>query len=74
MDRFTWVPGFDVGIEKMNSQHRALFQKMQDLDNLNHKSAPKANVLAAFDELLHLTEQHFASEEKTMQDLGFVAL
>ncbi len=66
---FEWDDKFSVGEERLDNQHKYLFQlsnKIQDAD----KSEGKHYVM----ELFKYTKIHFGEEEDHLKDIGFTGL
>ncbi len=71
---FVWSARLDVGVEAMNDEHRVIVDKMNRIERLADKGAPKQELQAAIDDLGHYTAQHFADEEAFMARVGFPQL
>jgi len=74
MSFYQWSESMSVGVELIDSDHKALI----DLINLLHKSvsddSTKQSLQDVFDRLIAYTEIHFSREEKVMQACGFPGL
>ena len=70
---YTWTPSMSVGIDALDSDHKALTALINRLheDLKAGRAAPLEPVL---DRLLAYVEFHFAREEKVMEACGFPGL
>jgi CRP/FNR family transcriptional regulator len=70
-DFLVWDPHFLIGIDAIDQQHQQLF----DIGNRFHAAwqqhARRAVTRRLFDELLEYAGQHFAEEERLMQEIGY---
>ena len=71
MAYYEWTKALDMGVEPMNSEHKILISHMNDLYDLNARSAPKDEVLREFDGLMDYAVEHFRDEEKFMDSIRF---
>ena len=74
MSFYEWSDSMSVGVDLIDSDHKALI----DLINLLHDSVVgeggKQSAQDVFDRLIAYTEIHFAREEKVMEACGFSGL
>lgn len=72
MSVFDWDPvKFDVGVAKMNAEHKVLVDLMNSIHARNAAGAPKAELQGLLQRLGEATTRHFKSEEACMQALAF---
>lgn len=75
MGVFDWDPvKFDVGVGKMNAEHKVLIDLMNALHARNAAGASKAELQGLIEQLATATQRHFKSEEAYMESLAFPAL
>ncbi len=71
MSFYEWSESMSVGVELIDSDHKALI----DLINLLHEAVSgednEQSLQDVFDRLIAYTEIHFSREEKVMQACGF---
>ncbi len=60
-----------TGNEMIDSQHRELIQKINDLLKSCEKSNDKAVAVKTLDFLMDYTEYHFNAEEQLQKDIGY---
>ncbi len=69
MTLFAWQDIYSVGVEKIDAQHRNLF----DIANRFHEActarAAHSRLLQIFDELVSYTAIHFADEESMLREM-----
>ncbi len=68
MDQFVWKPSFEIGIEKIDQEHKRL------LTHLNKGIANQNITNDIFDELKKYAEFHFSDEENLMDRIGYPGL
>ena len=68
---FAWNKNFDLQIPSINEEHKEIFARMAQIENLSKNFADKKAVLAAFDNLVEYTLEHFQSEEAFMRKINF---
>ncbi len=72
MSVFDWDPvKFDVGVEKMNAEHKVLVDLMNAIHSRNAAGASKSELQALIQKLAAATQRHFTAEEAYMQSLSF---
>ncbi len=72
MSNIVWLPSMSVGIDKWDSDHKALLELINRLDQtLQARMFDAAVVRQAIDTLVDYAEIHFASEERAMEQLGY---
>ncbi len=69
--KFAWQPGYDIGVEDMNNEHKHLLGLMSKLhdDYLGKRSF--TTQLQTLEELLSYTIKHFSDEERYFDSIGF---
>lgn len=71
MEKMKWSSALDVGIEAMNVEHQRLIDRMNRLME-DWEAGSEHSVLASdLSELLNYTKQHFASEERLLDDSNY---
>ncbi|MGM0442605.1 MAG: bacteriohemerythrin [Fibrobacterota bacterium] len=60
-------PSYDVQVPKMNSDHDRIFQLIDAVSKTVKADAPRKNLVQDLQNLQSFTEEHFAREEKLMQ-------
>ena len=71
MTLLEWKDEFSLGVPTMDAEHRRLVDAMNRVHELANAGADKAATDAAIDELVRLTEEHFADEERHMERIGY---
>lgn len=72
MSVFNWDPvKFDVGVAKMNAEHKVLVDLMNTIHARNAAGASKSELQGLLQRLAEATTRHFKSEEAYMQSLAF---
>lgn len=71
---FEWDSALDVGVAEMNEQHKMLIGLMEALYQKNLASHPKAELIAAIDDLVNYVVKHFHDEEHYMASIQFPTL
>lgn len=74
MSYFEWDNRYDLGIDKMNTEHRGLISLMNQLYDLNTSGASHAKLKADLLELERRTVEHFDHEEKYQASINFPGL
>ncbi|MCP4502534.1 MAG: hemerythrin family protein [Deltaproteobacteria bacterium] len=74
MSLFVWSDVFSVGVSQIDTQHKALIDRMNLLYDYHVQQAPKAKVIAALDDLVGYTVKHFTWEEAAMRKAGYAGL
>lgn len=65
MEQLVWKPGFAIGIEEIDRQHKLLFT------HLNEALASHTDTAGIFDNLKAYAETHFSGEEKLMRKIEY---
>ena len=71
MEKIRWKDEYSVGIEKIDHQHRHLFEIINKL--IDHSGASKDSglVTETLTEMLNYAKEHFTTEEELMQEYGY---
>ncbi len=75
MSFMTWNESFSVGVETIDQQHSGLFGMVNELHTAMMKGQAKEVVGSLLDKLVKYTVEHFAYEERMMDEAkypGFV--
>jgi hemerythrin len=67
MPLFTWDPIYSVGEEKIDAQHKQLFDIANRFKKMCSAHADRASLLRVYKELLDYTAVHFADEEALLR-------
>ncbi|QOP41480.1 bacteriohemerythrin [Sulfurimonas marina] len=62
-----------VAYDEMNAVHAEEVELLNNIENLLENSAPPEQINVAVDLLLDHTREHFANEERLMQEINFPA-
>jgi len=65
-----WNENFETGIEKIDSQHRELFRKLDQLELDLYSGRAKLEIQRTIDFLEEYINTHFEDEEKIMIEAG----
>ncbi|MBX3721741.1 MAG: hemerythrin family protein [Turneriella sp.] len=71
---FEWNEKIQLGVIRMDEEHKTLIAFMNALHSLNETNAGKDRVLAKFDELIRYAGKHFADEEAYMKEIAYAKL
>jgi CRP/FNR family transcriptional regulator, anaerobic regulatory protein len=66
-----WDPGYSIGIDAIDRQHRELFDISHRFYDAWRQHARRAALRRIFDELLEYVGYHFAEEERLMERVHF---
>lgn len=70
MSRLQWYSWFEIGNERIDSEHRIFLNLIHSVeDSFNNKASEK--ISRAISELLKYTDFHFSSEENIMLDYSY---
>jgi len=69
--RFSWQPGYDVGVEDMNDEHKGLLKLMARLEQEWTRGGAVKEQFAILEELSAYTIKHFRHEEDFFDSIGF---
>ena len=71
MHLFCWNPRLALGVDEIDTDHRAILDAMADLRRVDGSAASHPALELVFRRLLELTEQHFADEADLMVRIGY---
>lgn len=66
-----WNSRFETGIEPIDSQHRSLFEAVNQLGDAFRTGTVSQQVRESMDFLVNYTEEHFHDEERLMRDWNY---
>ena len=69
--RIEWSQDFSVGVEEIDSQHKELFERINNLDSAMKQGKAKEEVVRLIEFLDEYAIMHFGTEEKYMTDYGY---
>ena len=71
---FGWNDSMSVGVSELDSQHRRLFEIINDLHLAMKSGQSKAVLGQTLDKLVDYTVKHFTAEEALMREKSYPAL
>ncbi len=71
MPLLNWSNGLDIGVNKMNDEHKVLLDLMNKLYDMAGAGKGKAELSKALKELGEYTVKHFSDEEEYMRSISF---
>jgi hemerythrin len=71
MTELAWTPDLAVGVDLIDEQHKALIEKMNELDRAVRHSRGVPKIIKTLDFLIEYTDFHFGTEEKNMAALDY---
>jgi hemerythrin-like metal-binding protein len=66
-----WNPGFSIGVEGIDAQHRALFEQVAAFEAAVAAGRPRRILEELLRYLTSYTNSHFEDEERLMREIGF---
>ncbi len=69
-----WKDSYDIGVEKIDCQHRQLLAKLNEFFDACSKQQGKEQIEETLNFLKDYTLEHFSSEESLMADIDFPEL
>lgn len=69
-----WNSRYETGLPVIDAQHKALFDAVNKLADSFKAGNSAAQIKASMDFLVKYTLEHFRTEEKHMQDIGYPKL
>ncbi|OKP66529.1 hemerythrin [Paenibacillus helianthi] len=69
-----WKDSYDIGVEKIDCQHRQLLVKLNEFFDACTNQQGKEKIEETLKFLKDYTLEHFSDEEKLMQDIEFPEL
>jgi hemerythrin len=74
MKEITWTSDLSVGIELIDSQHKMLIKRLNDLNQSLESGQGPAKIATTLNFLIDYTNFHFTAEEKHMAANGYPEL
>ena len=71
MEKFRWTDKYSLGVEKVDRQHRHLFEIVNKLIERSAASSDSKLVTETLTEMLKYAKEHFTDEEELMQEYGY---
>ena len=71
MEKVSWKDEYSVGVEKIDRQHRHLFEIINKLIDRSGSSSDSKLVSETLTEMLNYAKEHFTTEEELMQEYGY---
>jgi hemerythrin len=71
MEKVFWRDEYSVGVEQFDRQHRHLFEIINKLTAHSHSSSDLKLVSRTLKEMFDYAKEHFADEEKLMQQYAY---
>jgi hemerythrin-like metal-binding protein len=71
MEKVCWKDEYSVGVEKIDRQHRHLFEIINKLIGHSGTSKDPGLVSETLTEMLNYAKEHFSTEEELMQKYGY---
>jgi len=69
-----WEEKFSVGVEKFDSQHKQMLDKVNQLYDEIHSGHDQKRLKELLTQLVVITEKHFADEENDLKDKDYPEL
>lgn len=69
-----WNSQYETGIDRIDSQHKALFQAFNSINDAINAGGAADGIKAGLDFLARYTMEHFPAEETTMRVAGYPKL
>ena len=69
-----WSDDFDVGVQRMNDEHKIIIQLIGELFEKNERNEPFSSVMVTLKELAEYTVKHFKDEEEYMESVNYPQL
>lgn len=74
MAQMQWLPSMEIGVEKLDAQHRRLVDLTNRLDAALSGGDIDGEMGGILADLVVYSHEHFAAEEDFMQQIGFYGL
>ena len=71
---YSWRPDYATGAERIDNQHKQLFDLVNELHDAMMKGKAKDQIQATLDQLISYTLTHFSDEETEMRRAGYPKL
>ena len=69
-----WNSQYETGIDRIDAQHKALFQAFNSINDAINAGGSADGIKAGLDFLARYTMEHFPAEETVMRGMGFPKL
>ena len=74
MSLFEWMPQYSVSVLRFDSEHKKLFELINELHEAMSAGRGRAIVAHVLKELTDYTHRHFSAEEEAMRRAGYPGL
>jgi hemerythrin len=74
MALMTWNSKYSVGVEELDNQHRAFIKALNELHAASMRGEARKVAGPLLRQVVSLAEEHFETEEKLMESIGFPGL
>lgn len=74
MDLFQWKVEYEIGLPKIDAQHRQIVDMLNELHAAKQSDSTPQAIEKTLDGLLQYTRQHFADEEAAMREADYPKL
>ena len=71
---FQWMPEYSVSVLRFDSEHKKIFDLINELHDAMSAGRGRAMVARVLQELTDYTHRHFAAEEEAMRRAGYLGL
>ena len=71
MEKIRWKDEYSLGFEKVDRQHRHMFEIVNKIIDYPHSSDDPELVVETLTEMINYAREHFADEEILMQKYGY---
>jgi hemerythrin len=69
-----WSPEYEIGIPRIDRQHEAFVELVNDFESARLRKARKSELLGILNEIALFARFHFRSEENLMEAIGYPGL
>jgi hemerythrin len=70
----SWRPGYELGVRMIDSEHRFLFELINEFHDTHQAGGDRGEVLRVLTRLIAYAETHFQHEQALMADEGYPRL
>jgi hemerythrin len=74
MKKFRWTDEYSLGVEKIDRQHRHMFEIINQFIERSASSSDSKLVTETLTEMLRYAKEHFTDEEEMMREHGYPEL
>lgn len=71
MNPLEWTPAYAVGVEKLDEEHRRLFEIINQFAEIADAPASAQRIVAIIAQLKDYAQSHFDGEELYMEKIGY---